>query len=49
MAGPLIDWSDDDVRDGIRQSATHVSYFYADYMRELERRAAERKARASSA
>ena len=47
MSGPLIDWSDEDVRAGIRTSSVHTSYAYNDYLRELERRAAERQARDS--
>lgn len=47
MTGPLIDWSDDDIRQGIRGKGQHIDYAYNDYLRELERRSADRQARAS--
>jgi hypothetical protein len=47
MSGPLIDWSDDDLRAGIRTTSVHVTYAYNDYVRELERRVAVRQARDS--
>jgi hypothetical protein len=47
MPGPLIDWSDDELKTGIRNSAEHVTYYYVDFLRELERRGAERQARDS--
>ena len=46
MAGPLIDWSDHDIREGIRGKGQHIDYAYNDF-RELERRSADRQARES--
>lgn len=44
---PLVDWSDDELREGIRLKGEHVDYAYNDFLREIERRSADRQARAS--
>ena len=47
MARPLIEFSDRELREAIGRTAEHVVYSYDAYMAELDRRAANRQARAS--
>ena len=42
----LIDWTDEQVRERLRETAQHVGYAYEDYVRELDRRASRRLASA---
>ena len=46
---PIVDWSDDELRRQIRVMTPTTAISYADILRELDRRAAARQARASVA
>jgi hypothetical protein len=43
----LVDLSDDELKDALRKQAEHVIYSYTDLLHELDRRAADRLARAA--
>lgn len=47
MAGPkaLFDMSEDELKAGVRSKLPHLEYSGNDYLRELDRRAAERHAK----
>jgi len=47
MARPLTDYTDDELRTLLRQHAEHVVYSYNGIVDEMDRRAANRQARAS--
>lgn len=47
MSKALIDFSNEELRASLRQTAEHVQYAYNDIQAELDRRAANRQATAS--
>jgi hypothetical protein len=47
MAKPLLELSEREIREAAARTAEDVQYSYNDYLAELDRRAANRQARAS--
>lgn len=47
MSKPLHEYTDAELKAEIAQSAERTTYFYEDYRKELERRAAESQAKSS--